>query len=78
MALIPLAVSSVLKLLGSKMGVRLLLLLVVGLGEICVSKSGSSVKSLKCNILGALYTIHLLAGDWMKIQGAGAGAAAGK
>ena len=41
--------------LGSKMGVRLLLLLVVG--------------------LGALYTIHLLAQDWMKIS---AGTRAGK
>lgn len=50
---VPLA-TTVLKFLGSKMGVRLLLLLVVG--------------------LGALYTIHLLAGDWMKIQAAGSGA----
>lgn len=37
-----------LKFLGSKMGIRLLLLLVVG--------------------LGALYTIHLLAGDFMRLQ----------
>jgi hypothetical protein len=47
MNLVPLATTFV-KFLGTKMGVRLLLLLVVG--------------------LGALYTIHLLAGDFMKIQ----------
>lgn len=54
MYLVPLA-TSVGKFLGSKMGVRLLLLLVVG--------------------LGALYTIHLLAQDYMKLS---AGKAAGK
>lgn len=54
MYLAPLVTAGV-KFLGSKMGVRLILLLVVG--------------------LGALYTIHLLAQDWMKIQ-AGSRAAA--
>jgi NADH:ubiquinone oxidoreductase subunit 3 (subunit A) len=47
MYLVPLA-TSFSKFLGTKMGVRLLLLAIVG--------------------LGALYTIHLLAMDWMKIQ----------
>lgn len=42
------AFTSFSKFLGTKMGIRLILLLVVG--------------------LGALYTIHLLAQDWMKIQ----------
>ncbi|KAL7018396.1 hypothetical protein ACKWTF_010736 [Chironomus riparius] len=42
------AFTSFSKFLGTKMGIRLVLLLVVG--------------------LGALYTIHLLAQDWMKIQ----------
>lgn len=56
MYLAPLAKTS-LKFLGSKMGVRLLLLLVVG--------------------LGALYTIHLLAMDFMKLS-AGATALFGK
>jgi len=42
------------KVLGTKMGIRLVLLAIVG--------------------LAALYTIHLLAGDWMKIRkGAEAG-----
>lgn len=54
MYLVPVA-TSVGKFLGSKMGVRLLILLVVG--------------------LGALYTIHLLAQDYMKLS---AGKAAGK
>lgn len=53
MYLVPLA-TSVGKFLGTKMGLRLLLLLVVG--------------------LGALYAIHLLAQDYMKIT---AGKAAG-
>jgi hypothetical protein len=48
MNLLPL-VTATSKFLASKMGVRLLLLLVVG--------------------LGALYTIHLLAQDWMKLSG---------
>lgn len=47
MYLIP-AVTGFSKLLGSKMGIRLLILAVVG--------------------LGAMYTMHLLAMDWMKIQ----------
>lgn len=56
MYLAPLVKSS-LKLLGSKMGLRLLLLVIVG--------------------LGALYTIHLLAMDFMKLS-AGATALFGK
>jgi hypothetical protein len=48
MNLVPLA-TTFFKFLGSKMGIRLLILLVVG--------------------LGALYTIHLLAQDFMKIRG---------
>jgi hypothetical protein len=47
MYLLPL-LQSVGKFLGTKMGIRLVLLLVVG--------------------LGALYTIHLLAQDYMKIS----------
>lgn len=47
MYLVPIATTT-LKLLGTKMGVRFLLLLVVG--------------------LGALYTIHLLAMDFMKLS----------
>lgn len=49
------AATSFAKFLGTKMGVRLILLFVVG--------------------LGALYTIHLLAQDYMKIS---AGAQVGK
>lgn len=47
MTLAPIVTTS-LKILGSKMGLRLLLLLVVG--------------------LGALYSLHLLAGDFMKFS----------
>ena len=50
MYLLPLA-STAIKIVGPKMGVRLLLLAALG--------------------LGALYSIHLLAGDWMKFQSAG-------